>query len=100
MLQIKRNDTGIGIEATLTNKDGNVDLTGADVSFLFRGQDITPQMKNAEEGNVIVIFNEAQTNKTGFYNAEFKVRFADGRLESFPNCGHIKVRICESLDAE
>lgn len=97
MITIKRNDTGIGIKATLSNKDGAVDLTDADVLFLMDKHEITPVVEDAENGIVLVTFNEVHTSQTGILKAEFEVAFADGRKETFPNDDYLKVHIMNDL---
>lgn len=97
MTIIKRGDTGIGLEAKLSNIKGNVNLTDADVLFLFRGYKITPVVVDAKNGKLWVVFNEIHTDKTGFFNGEFEVDFKDGRNETFPSDGYIKIQIKKDL---
>lgn len=97
MITLKQNDTGIGLKATLTNVDENVDLTDADVLFLFGGHEIVADVEDAENGKLFIAFNKVHTTKTGFYNAEFEVKFKDNRVETFPNDGYIKIQIKQDL---
>jgi len=94
-IKLIKNDTGIGYRATLSNEDGPVDLTDADVLFIFSGHEIRPIKEGL--GKVLLVFEKVHTVKTGVYIASFKVRFKDGRLETFPGANEpgIKVRIKE-----
>lgn len=95
MIKLKQNDNGIGLKATLTNIDGNVDLTDADILFLFGDYEINANIIDASK--VMVIFNKVHTSKTGFYDAEFEVKFKDGRVETFPSDGYIKIHVLKDL---
>lgn len=96
-LTIKRGDTGIGVQATLSNLKGCVDLTDSTVLFIFNGDSVPVDIVDAENGIVNVYFNRTQTEKCGFYNAEFEVQFPDGRIETYPSDGYLKVRIYNDL---
>lgn len=96
-LTIKRGDTGFGIKATLSNTQGCIDLTDASVLFLFDKFEIPAEISDAENGEVIVFFERTHTEDAGFYNAEFEVQFLDGRVETFPSNGYLKVHIKNDL---
>ena len=96
-LTIKRGDTGFGIKATLSNTQGCVDLTDASVLFLFDKFEIPSEVIDAENGEVIVFFERTHTEDAGFYNAEFEVQFPDGRVETFPSNGYLKIHITSDL---
>lgn len=97
MITLKQNDTGIGIRATLSNEDGNINLSDAAVLFLFDGHEIKANILNYENGQVLVTFNKVHTLKTGIFNAEFEVLFDDGRIETFPNDGYLQIKIMKDL---
>lgn len=96
-LIIKRGDTGIGFLATLSNEHGPVNLTGADVLFLCGEHRIKCLPHDITNGEVIVVFDKIHTEKTKIYVAEFKVTFKDGRVETFPNDGYLKINIKKDL---
>ena len=97
MITLKRGDTGIGIKFTLSNLKGDGNLTDADISFLIGDHEIIPQKIEAENGVVMVVFEQEYTEKTGYFNCEFKVKYKDGRIETFPSDGFAKVRIMDDL---
>lgn len=97
MITIKRGDTGFGIKGTLTNVEGRIDLTEANVLFLYGKHEIKAYIKDAFNGEVMVFFNKIHTEKKGIYNAEFEVQFKDGRIETFPSDGYIKINIIDDL---
>lgn len=96
-MKIKRNDTGIGIRATLFNENGVLDLTGADVLFLMGTHEITPMIEDVTAGKVLVVFEKNHTEKANVYRAEFEVLFKDGRTETYPSDGYLKVEIINDL---
>lgn len=98
LLKIKRGDTRNGIHATL-KKDGTpVDLTDLSVKIhISNGVESFVQILNAEQGEVFYPFEATAVEMTGFFKYEFKVIYEDERIESFPNCGQLSLRICESL---
>lgn len=97
MLTIKQNDNGIGIKATLSNEQGPVNLTDAEVLFVMGEHEIPSQIVDAENGQVLVVFESIHTEVPGIYPAEFEVRFPDGRNETFPNDDYIKIHIMKDL---
>lgn len=97
MIKLKRGDTGIGIRATLSNNAGNVDLTDADVHFLFSEHKIRASMHDAQNGVVDVVFDRFHTAQPGIFYAEFKVVFNDGRVETFPNDSFLEIHIINDL---
>lgn len=97
MIILKQNDTGIGLKATLSNQDGSIDLTDADVLFLMKDHVIVSKKIDDEKGTVEVVFNKIHTEKVGLFSAEFKVKFKDGRVESFPNNDYLQIKIIKEL---
>lgn len=100
MITLKQNDTGVGLKAILSNNKGNINLTGSDVLFLFDAHEINADIVNAEDGEVNVILNKLQTSRSGEFYAEFKVRFSDGRIETFPNNSYLRIKIMKSLGGD
>jgi|SRR5690625_1022587 len=97
MLTLKRGDDGIGIKATLSNTLGCLDLTDTSVLFLFDDYEIPAQITDAENGEVLVVFEHIHTSKTGVYRGEFEVTFNDGRIETFPNDSYLNLKIMQDL---
>ena len=97
MLTIKRGDTGIGIKATLSNVKGCLDLTDATVRFIYRNAAMPVEIIDAPNGAVNVYFERVHTDKTGIYLAEFEVQFNDGRIETFPSDGYLRIKIMDDL---
>lgn len=94
---LKQHDTGIGARATLSDKNGNVNLTDADVLFLFGKHAIQPVIKDALNGIVDVAFDEIHTAEHGFFDAEFQITYNDGRIETYPSDGYVKVYIMQDI---
>lgn len=97
MITIKQNDNGIGIIATLSNKNGAVDLTNASVLFLFDGHELTPTIEDAVTGKVVVVFESPHTAKPGTFAGEFEVTFADSRKETYPSNDYVKLKILRDI---
>ena len=96
-IDIKRNDTGIGVEAILTDSAGPIDLTGATVRFLYEGNVIICQVEEPTEGRVLVVFNRYNTQKAAIYQAEFEIEHANGAIETAPSNGYITLTINKDL---
>lgn len=107
---IKRNDTRPSLEATLSDDNGPVDLTGASVKLAVKRvpscrDDTAPNVAFKKEGVIVtpaagvVRYDWAvgDTAVVGNYRAEFEVTFADGGVWSFPSSGFIPVTIVEDL---
>lgn len=97
MIQIKQRDTGIGLVANLSNDGGALNLSGASVIFMFSRHRINANVLNSDTGRVMVVLNEVHTSNAGVFNAEFRVTFEDGRIETFPNDGYMKINIMSNL---
>jgi len=91
-ISLIKNDTGIGYRATLSNENGAVNLTDTDVLFVFGEFELLP-IKEVETGKVLLVFEKVHTAKTGSYRAAFKVRFPDGRLETFPGANETIMQV-------
>lgn len=95
---IKRGDTRNAIQATLRKNGDVVDLTGCDVFFyMSNGVNGYATVSDALNGKVLYPLETAAVDKTGFFTAEFKVKHADGRIETFPNEGYIDIQIKHDL---
>lgn len=102
---IKQNDTSPFLLATL--KDGNdnlIDLTSATVRFHMRPigsttvtVDAAAVVVNEDQGAVKYVWDAADTDTVGSYQAEFEVTYYDGSIETFPNDGYIRVEITDDI---
>lgn len=96
-ISLIKGDTGIGRRATLSDENGPVDVADANVVFRFSGHELTPIKE--ETGKLLLVFNDVHTAVVGVFDAVFKVKFADGRKETFPGAEQegLKVYIKEWL---
>jgi len=109
---LKRNDTAPSLEATLSDDNGAIDLTGASVMFVMKTAPTracnTPSvsafsLKKAgvvadDAGGVVRYDWEAVDTLTeGNYRGEFEVTFVDGKVWTFPSSGYIPISIQEDL---
>lgn len=101
---IKRNDTKEPIRVTLQDQAGTVDLTGAAVRFhMMNGEsgtvkvDADAMVVDAPNGVVVYTWVAADVDTAGTFLAEWEVAFPDGKIQTFPNDGHVKVNIVEDL---
>lgn len=89
---IKRNDTAPAMEARLLGKSLQpVPIAGATVVFNMRSASGTVVINRAPvilvedlTGLVKYEWDAADTARSGTYQGEFEVTFADGRVETFP----------------
>ena len=101
---IKRGDTRNCIKAVLKDSAGEpVNLAGCEVKFLMAplGQaaviNRAAHIQDAAAGEVWVVWVPGDTDKSGVYQAEFKVTYGDGRKETFPSDGYISIQIMNDL---
>jgi hypothetical protein len=99
---IKRGDTAPAIRYALDPT--SVVLTGATVRFQMRqrnGASVvdSPAAIITATGTPTVeyVWQASDTATAGLYEAEFRVTYADSRIETFPNVGFIAVRISEDV---
>jgi hypothetical protein len=99
---IKRNDTAPAIRYALD--PATVDLTGASVKFQMRPRngamvlDVTASIVTATgTPTVEYSWQTGNTATAGVYEAEFRVTYANGKIETFPNVGFILLRISEDV---
>lgn len=101
---IKQNNTLPVLDAQLSDRDGNVDITGASVIFRMRNAttgvlEIAAAMDiiDALEGRVRYVWQPGDTGSAALYEAEILVLFLNGDVQCFPNNGYIRVEILESI---
>jgi len=97
-MKIKKGDTRNAIRATLKRNGQAVNLTDCHVRFL---------MSNGVQGHAIVdrplsgkcYYNieKSISEKEGLFNFEFEVEYPDGRVETFPNDGYLRLKIVKDL---
>ena len=99
---IKRGDTSPAIRYAL--EPATVVLTGATVRFQMRARNGAVLMDVAAlvvtaTGTPTVEYSwqAGDTATAGLYEAEFRVTYADGKIETFPNDGFIPVRVNEDV---
>ena len=99
---IKRGDTSPAIRYAL--EPATVVLTGATVRFQMRARNGAVLMDAAAlvvtaTGTPTVEYSwqAGDTATAGLYEAEFRVTYADGKIETFPNDGFIPVRVNEDV---
>ncbi len=104
--KIKRNDTRPAIQATLGSVVNGDTITSvafnmADTSGTLvvdaASATIVQQASATQSAAVKYQWQAADTDTSGIYNAEFQVTFSDGRVETFPNEGYLKVQIVSDL---
>lgn len=99
-------------EITATLEDGSgtpVNIYGATVEFIMRSLRGGNTVVNAEaenldadsggtnRGKVRYLWAEGDTDVAGGYVAEWRVTYAGGEMETFPNSGYKTVAIIENL---
>jgi hypothetical protein len=94
---IKRGDTSPAIRFSLIPSDLN--LFGAGVKFQMRNPrlgttiDAPAEIISATPPVVQYNWQAGDTAEVGQYQAEFRVEYADGAIETFPNRGFIIVNV-------
>jgi hypothetical protein len=99
---IKRNDTSPAIRYALD--PATVDLTGATVRFQMRARNGAMVLDAAAAivtatGTPTVQYGwqPLDTAAAGLFEAEFRVLYGNGTVETFPNQGFIVIRISEDV---
>ncbi len=99
---LKRGDTSPALVYTLIPT--TIDLTGATVKFQMRTRSgVTIKDVNATVVSVTdpptlkYQWVSPDTDVADLYEAEFKVTYSDGKIETFPNEGFIQIRINEDV---
>lgn len=109
---LKRNDTAPALEATVTDENGPVDLTGA-TAVVFKmatatesGRTLVPgalvltgtgSLVDAASGVVQYDWVPGDTATSGRFFGEFEVTLAGGKLRTFPTLGYISITITDDL---
>ena len=103
---IKQNDTASFLTRDLKDAFGApVNVTGAAVKFSMRVKpagtvkvdDEDAVIVTAGTGRVRYEWTAANTNTADEYEAEFQVTYANGKIQTFPNDGHIPVVITDDI---
>jgi hypothetical protein len=101
---IKRGDTGPSIRFSL--EPATITLIGAEVAFQMRvrggGQVIdAPAVIENFIGTPTVRYDwrPSDTAAAGLFEAEVRVRYANGVIETFPNSGFVLIRIGDDIRA-
>lgn len=102
---IKRGDRLPVLEAVCIDKDTDpdtpVDLTSAaSVKFIMRKQgssttkvSATATFGNRPDGEVYYEWAANDTDTAGDFDGEFELTWSDGKVQTFPNNGHIRIKI-------
>ena len=103
---IKANDTASFITRELKDAFGaTVNVTGARVVFSMRVKPAGAIKVDAETavivtggtGRVRYEWIAANTNTADEYEGEFQVTYANGKIQTFPNDGHIPVVVTDDI---
>ena len=99
---IKQGDTSPAIRFAL--EPASVVLTGATVRFQMRARggatiiDAAAVVVTATgTPTVEYSWQAGNTANAGLFEAEFRVTYSDGRIETFPNAGFIPIRVSEDI---
>jgi hypothetical protein len=99
---IKRGDTSPALRCALL--PDSVSLAGASVRFQMRPRggatliDRPAEIETVFAPAVVVHrWTSAETDEAGRFEAEFRVTYMDGTVETFPNLGFIEVFITEDV---
>lgn len=99
---IKRGDTSPALRFELL--PGSVSLAGASVRFQMRlrgGATVIDRpariISTFEPAVVEHLWISGETDAPGRYEAEFRVTYLDGSVETFPNLGFIEVFVTEDV---
>jgi len=111
MNTIKQGDTSPVLEQTLTDSNGTPEnLTGyISIKFIMRDKHTLETIINDDtSGNLSVVDAESgivkyewdtdDTTRSGTYEAEWQVQFADGSIGTYPNSGYINIEIVSDID--
>ena len=99
---IKRGDTSPALRFEL--RPSSVSLTGASVRFQMRVRggptviDRPAEIQSLFEPAVVAhLWAQGETDTPGHFEAEFRVTYLDGTVETFPNLGFIEVFVTEDV---
>ena len=98
---IKQGDTSPALRYLLP---ADVSLLGAQVRFQMRKidsdtvLDVPADIENVFEPAIVAhLWASGQTDAPGRFEAEFRVTYMDGTVETFPNLGFIEVFVTEDV---
>ncbi len=101
---LMQDDTSPAWTPTLKDVDDVViPLTGATVQFIMKTEagvtkvDAPATLDDAANGVVRYTWLPADTDTAGLFNASWQVTYSDGKIETFPNHGYLRVRIDAKL---
>lgn len=97
MIYLKQYDNGYGLEDTLSDENGALDLSTASVTFYMGAHEIPAQITDAVNGQILVSFTSVHTATPGKMRAEYRVRYNDGRVETYPSRNYIDIIIMKSV---
>lgn len=105
MFRYKQGDTYPPLRQTLTRSSGiPVELNASSVKFTMINENnrlvITDNANiiDAQRGIVEYQWKETDLSRHGAYFAEFEVTYSNGKVETFPNTGYIKIKVVPDLD--
>ena len=94
---IKRGDTRNAVVARLKKNGQPLDLTDCHIKFYMSGKIDGALCTVLEDGRVMYPLEDYAVDTSGVFNAEFKVIYPDGRIDTFPNDSYIKINIINDL---
>lgn len=103
--KIKRNDTRPAIQATISASATDVlttvvfhmaDKTGT-LKVAAGAGTIVQQPSTTQAAQVKYQWQSGDTDTNGVYDGEFQVTFNDGRIETYPNEGFLKIQVGPDL---
>lgn len=99
---IKRGDTSPALRFEL--RPGSVSLTGASVRFQMRARggptviDRPAEIQSLFEPAIVAhLWVPGEADTPGRFEAEFRVTYLDGTVETFPNLGFIEVFVTDDV---
>lgn len=102
---LKQHDTWPPLNATLSDANGPIDLTGAtSVTLIMKptggGSTITGTctIVSAVAGTIRYTWITGNTAVAGTYNLEFEILWSDGKIGTVPNEGYKTVEILADLN--
>ena len=101
---LKRGDTSPSIRLSL--EPATISLVGAGVTFQMRARGGAPVIdapavieNSTGTPTVRYDWQPADTATAGLFEAELRVQYANGWVETFPNSGFVLIRIAEDIRA-
>ena len=105
---IKQNDTASFITRDLKDAFGSpVNVTGAAVKFSMRVKPAGSVKVNAQDAVIVTAgtgrvryewaSDGSNTDTADEYEGEFQVEYANGKIQTFPNDGHIPIVITDDI---